>query len=171
MRALFLLLVLSYGFRIELPVERHLWWIQSSAWVAIVYLAATLAGPLYRFGISIPGQRRDWGLATWLAASTHAGLAYGLGLAENIAWEPQLRAGAGALLLLTALAATSFRWRVPAWKVLHQGVYLAALLILLHAAQAPRIPWGAGIALLGAAAVLAGIRVGRAKRQPERDPG
>jgi len=87
--------------------------------------------------------RRALGLYAFFYASLHfmifIGLDYGFNL--RLIWlefdqKRYILAGAGALLLLTPLAVTSFNlWKRRLgknWKHLHQLVYLAALLAVTH---------------------------------------
>ncbi len=87
--------------------------------------------------------RRPLGIYAFLYASTHflvfTGLDYGFDfdilVQENLD-KPYILIGAIALLILLALAVTSFQWWMKRlgkrWKQLHRLIYPAALLVLLH---------------------------------------
>jgi sulfoxide reductase heme-binding subunit YedZ len=88
--------------------------------------------------------RRSLGLLTFFYACIHA-LCYGLldmswawdEIAQDIAKRPFIAVGVAAMLLLTALAATSFNAAVKAmgakrWRQLHRAVYGIAVLAILH---------------------------------------
>ena len=87
--------------------------------------------------------RRPLGIYAFLYASAHflvfTGLDYGFDLAllvqENLD-KPFILIGAIALIILLALAVTSFQWWMKRlgkrWKKLHRLIYPAALLVLLH---------------------------------------
>ena len=108
----------------------------------VLSLACTPAHKLFgwRFALKI---RRPLGLYTFLYAFAHfltfAGLDYGFDLdllPEAIFEKPFILLGATALLILLALAATSFRWWMKRlgknWKRLHRLIYLAAPLVIIH---------------------------------------
>jgi sulfoxide reductase heme-binding subunit YedZ len=88
--------------------------------------------------------RRSLGLLTFFYACIHA-LCYSLldmswawdEIAQDITKRPFIAVGVAALLLLTALAATSFNAAVKAmgakrWRQLHRAVYGIAVLAILH---------------------------------------
>ena len=88
--------------------------------------------------------RRSLGLLTFFYACIHA-LCYSLldmswawdEIAQDIAKRPFIAVGVAAMLLLTALAATSFNAAVKAmgakrWRQLHRAVYGVAVLAILH---------------------------------------
>jgi sulfoxide reductase heme-binding subunit YedZ len=88
--------------------------------------------------------RRSLGLLTFFYACIHA-LCYSLldmswawdEIAQDIAKRPFIAVGVAAMLLLTALAATSFNAAVKAmgakrWRQLHRAVYGIAVLAILH---------------------------------------
>ncbi len=91
--------------------------------------------------------RRALGLYAFLFAAAHFIIFVGIDYEFN--WE-YLKAdlldkryifvGAAALLILAALALTSFRWWMKRmgkkWKLLHRLVYLAGLLVIIHYAWA-----------------------------------
>ena len=108
----------------------------------VLSLACTPANTLFgwRFALKI---RRPLGLYAFLYAFGHfltfAGLDYGFDLdllPEAILEKPFILIGATALLILTALAVTSFQWWMKRlgknWKRLHKLIYLAAPLVVLH---------------------------------------
>lgn len=124
---------------------------QFYALTAVTYLYfALLASPLYMVFPKLPTKgwhlvaRRAIGVSAFFFALTHASLAF-FGL---IGGFPGLRflslkyliaisCSFTALLILSAMAATSFNFMVKKlgkkWKMLHRLVYLAALLITIHA--------------------------------------
>lgn len=88
--------------------------------------------------------RRSLGLLTFFYACIHA-LCYSLldmswawdDIAQDIVKRPFIAVGVAGLLLLTALAATSFNAAVKAmgakrWRLLHRAVYGIAVLAILH---------------------------------------
>jgi sulfoxide reductase heme-binding subunit YedZ len=88
--------------------------------------------------------RRSLGLLTFFYACLHA-LCYSLldmswawdEIAQDIVKRPFIAVGVAGLLLLTALAATSFNAAVKAmgakrWRQLHRAVYGIAVLAILH---------------------------------------
>jgi sulfoxide reductase heme-binding subunit YedZ len=118
--------------------------------IAIILLALSLActpvNMLFRFSPVIK-VRRALGLYAYMYAAIHflifAGLDYGFNLElilQTIAEKRFIVVGFTALLLLTVLAATSFRWWMVKlgknWKRLHRVVYLVNLLVVLHFAWA-----------------------------------
>lgn len=112
----------------------------------VLTLACTPANTLTGFRKTIH-LRRPLGLWAFFYALMHfaifSALDYGLdwGLLRGAIFEkPYIIIGLSALLILTALAATSWGWWKKTlgklWKRLHQLVYLASLLVLLHFAWA-----------------------------------
>ncbi|MEY3999127.1 MAG: Sulfoxide reductase heme-binding subunit YedZ [Pseudomonadota bacterium] len=88
--------------------------------------------------------RRSLGLLTFFYACTHA-LCYSLldmswawdEIAQDIVKRPFIAVGVAAMLLITALAVTSFNAAVKAmgakrWRQLHRAVYGIAVLAILH---------------------------------------
>ena len=91
--------------------------------------------------------RRSLGLYTFMFAAMHfvifIGIDYGFDwefLRLDIINKRYILVGATALIILTLLAATSFRWWMKRlgkrWKALHRLIYLAAPLVVLHYAWA-----------------------------------
>jgi sulfoxide reductase heme-binding subunit YedZ len=87
--------------------------------------------------------RRPLGLYAFLYAAGHfilfSGVDYGFNLRfiwADVGNKPYIWVGLATLLILLALAVTSFRWWMrhlgKAWKRLHKLVYLAAPLVILH---------------------------------------
>jgi sulfoxide reductase heme-binding subunit YedZ len=123
--------------------------------------------------------RRMLGLFTFFYAVTHmlcyAWLDMGLDagdIARDIAKRPFILVGTLALLLLTALAATSFNRAVKAlgaanWRSLHRAVYAIALLALLHFfwMRAAKRNFGEWSVYAGVIAVLLGWRLVQAWRR------
>lgn len=94
---------------------------------------------------------------------------------EDVAKRPYITVGVSALLLLTPLAATSTSGMIRRlggrrWRRLHQLVYVAAVLGVLHylwlAKVGVRTPWAYATVL----ALLLGIRVADALRRRSRRP-
>ena len=125
---------------------------QIYALVAITYLyIALLATPLTRLFVFLPfrGQyikaRRAIGVSAFFFSLLHAGFAFfgklggfaGLGFLDS---KYLLAVGFSflALVILSLLSLTSFDYMVskltfPRWKFLHRFVYLAGILIVMHA--------------------------------------
>ena len=125
--------------------------IQAYAFLAIAYLyIALLASPLYSAFPNFPWRpiyikaRRAIGVSAFFFGLLHGGLAFfislggfrGLGFL-NAEGLTAVTLGAVALLILSLLAFTSFDYFVKKlgtrWKQLHRLVYLAGLLIIIHA--------------------------------------
>lgn len=112
----------------------------------ILSLACTPLHTLFRIP-ALSGLSRPLGLYAYLYAAIHllifVGLDYGFQLSllwQDINEKRYIFAGLAAFLVLSALAATSFRWWMVRlgknWKRLHRLVYLANLLVVLHFAWA-----------------------------------
>jgi sulfoxide reductase heme-binding subunit YedZ len=140
-------------------VELELLLVRSTGWIAAVLLLLAVAWT---------GRwRRRFGLASWGAALVHFGATQATPLLPELAlviYEPHLRAGATALVVLTFLGATSFptlvdRLRIRQWKALHRAVYFALLLVLHHALLSPHLPRFGAIALATAVILLIARRL------------
>lgn len=161
-----------------------LWWMaRGTGWTALgllmLALCVTPAGAIARRlgggGGShwVTPLRRALGIAAASLALVHAAVALGgyLRGAWAAVWSwPYLRAGLVALLVLTALLATSFpavvrRLRIRHWKVLHRLAYAAAALTLVHLLLSPFAPRAITVGLF-AALLLVGLgrALGRAGR-------
>jgi len=119
---------------------------------AIYFLALSLAcTPLNTiFGLrQAIAVRRPLGLYAFMFAAAHflifIGLDYGFDLAIlllDVGTKKYIFAGALALLILTPLALTSFKWWMKRlgknWKRLHRLVYLAAVAAVFHFAWAKK---------------------------------
>ena len=161
-------------------------------------------GPLCRLNpafLPLLYNRRHLGVAMCLTALVHASFAvfqfHALGdanpilsvLASNqavgsIAGFPFELLGAGALLILVLMAATSHDFWLsvltpPIWKALHMLVYLAYALLVGHVAlgamqaePGPAIPLllGAGAVLVIGLHLVAGLKERRADREPNDRP-
>jgi sulfoxide reductase heme-binding subunit YedZ len=124
-------------------VELELGLVRTTGWIAAVLLILAIA----------PNKRqRTFGLGSLTFAVVHLTIGLATPLVADVIlliYEPHLRAGATALLVLFFLGATSFprlvkRAGIKQWKPLHRAVYLAALLVLHHALLSPHLPrWGA----------------------------
>jgi sulfoxide reductase heme-binding subunit YedZ len=158
-------------------VAREVWLARLSGWVALAFLLlALLATPVARLALLarrplpnawVSAVRRACGVASALLATTHALVALSGYLGWN--WDvllhrPYLRAGGVALLVLGALAATSFSrvvqvLRLTVWKELHRLAYVAFALALLHLVLSPFAPrlWTLGV--LGAVLLLGFLRI------------
>ena len=130
----------------------------------VLSLACTPLNTVFGFKPALT-VRRALGLYAFLYASLHfaifVGLDYGFNLEylwEAIFEKPFALVGFATGLILLALAITSFRyWQKrlgQRWKRLHQLVYLAGLLAVLHYTWAVKadlrqpLAWGALVALL-----------------------
>jgi methionine sulfoxide reductase heme-binding subunit len=91
--------------------------------------------------------RRTLGLYAFLFAAAHFTIFIWIDydfnwefLKADILDKPYIFVGATALLILSALAFTSFRWWMKRmgknWKLLHRLVYLAGVLVVIHYAWA-----------------------------------
>lgn len=112
----------------------------------VLSLSATPLNTLFNFRAALK-VRRALGLYAFLYALTHffifVGLDYGFDIAllqEEILNKNYILVGLAALIILLALAATSFRWWMKKlgrnWKRLHKFVYVAGLLVVVHYAWA-----------------------------------
>ncbi|MGE5223261.1 MAG: sulfite oxidase heme-binding subunit YedZ [Omnitrophica WOR_2 bacterium] len=114
--------------------------------VAIILLVLSLActpiNTLFHWG-EVLRFRRALGLYAFLYAAIHLYIVVGIdyGFAFDLLWgdlngKPYIYAGAASMLILVLLAVTSFRWWMKylgkGWKRLHQLVYIAAPLAVLH---------------------------------------
>jgi sulfoxide reductase heme-binding subunit YedZ len=112
--------------------ERTILVVRGSGLLALTLLVASLLiGPM------APKLRRAFGLASAVVAIAHFTISINTAFVAEWAllfYEPLLRAGASTLLILIALAITSFpaRFQVARWKALHRLVYVAALLAYHH---------------------------------------
>ena len=112
----------------------------------VLSLACTPLNTLFGFRQAIT-VRRTLGLYAFLFAAAHftifIGIDYGLNLeflVADLSDKLYIFVGLTALVMLTLLAATSFKWWMKRlgkrWKSLHRLVYLAAPLVVLHYAWA-----------------------------------
>ena len=112
----------------------------------VLSLACTPLNTLFGFRQALT-VRRALGLYAFLFAATHfmifIWIDYGLNLEfllADISDKLYIFIGLTALIMLTLLAATSFKWWMKRlgkrWKSLHKLVYLAAPLVVLHFAWA-----------------------------------
>jgi methionine sulfoxide reductase heme-binding subunit len=108
----------------------------------LLSLACTPLNTLFRFSQAIR-LRRALGLYAFFYASLHLFIFtvvdYGLDwptLWQMLAEKRYIIAGLGTFVILVVLAVTSFRWWMKrmgkGWKRLHQLVYLAGMLAILH---------------------------------------
>lgn len=125
------------------PIERLL---HHTGWWALVLLLASLAVTPAR---RITGRneliklRRPLGLFAFFWATVHLGIYVGLDqvfgwsfILEDVAERPFITVGVAAWLILLPLALTSTRGWIrrlgKRWTRIHQGVYLAAVLGVIH---------------------------------------
>ena len=119
---------------------------------ALIYLLFSLAcmplNALFGFRQALK-VRRALGLYAFMFAAVHLGIFVGLDyvfdwtlLWLDVANKRYVFVGAGAMLILLALAVTSFRWWMKRlgknWKRLHRLVYLAGMLVVVHYAWAKK---------------------------------
>lgn len=123
--------------------------------------------------------RRLLGLFAYFYAVLHVGvyLAIDQGLAlgfilEDVAERPYVTAGAGAFLILTALAVTSTRGWIRRlgrrWRHLHRLVYPAGALVVLHFVWQEKV---LTLEVLGYALVFAGLMLFRVPWRKLWPPG
>lgn len=119
---------------------------------ALIFLLLSLACTPVNllFGVrQALGLRRSLGLYAFMFASLHfltfIGLDYAFNvqfLWQDVANKRYIWMGAGALLILTPMAVTSFKWWMKRlgknWKRLHRLVYLAGVLVIVHYAWAKK---------------------------------
>jgi sulfoxide reductase heme-binding subunit YedZ len=145
--ALWILALAAAG---ELTVNPYQAVEQRTGRIALIFLmlalACTPANLLFGWRQAIR-HRRTLGLYAFAYASVHllilVGLDYGWSfrlLRADLDTKPFIWVGASALLILSALAATSFviwkRRLGKNWKRLHRLVYVAVLLVVIHFAWA-----------------------------------
>lgn len=153
-------------------VERELWLVRGTGWVALAALALALcATPVARLSswlgrapraADVTRWRRALGVTSAAVAALHATITLGTYLDGS--WEivpdwPYLRAGLAALLILLSLWITSYPRVVRAlglklWKELHRLAYVAGLLVLQHVWLGP---FGDRALALAVAAVVVGV--------------
>lgn len=108
----------------------------------VLSLACTPLNTLLHWG-EVLRIRRALGLYAFLYAAIHLYIVVGIdyGFAFDLLWgdlsgKPYIYAGAASMVILILLAATSFRWWMKhlgmGWKRLHQLVYIAGPLAILH---------------------------------------
>lgn len=148
---------------------------------AVYFLIASLCvTPLLRLGrVNLMKFRRPLGLLSASYAGLHllAWVVLDMGLRweqtlRDIARRPYLTIGMVVLVILAVLAATSSnaairRLGVRRWGVIHRLVYLAAPLALFHWLLAHKIWPAKPLLILGAVAILLGLRLvwARARRR------
>lgn len=166
------------GFLLPYSVEREVWWLKSSGYLALGALFLSLSmTPLARLqpllGVegfsrsSLMALRRRFGIAAALFGALHGGLALTTYLEGS--WRvafasPYLRAGVASLAILLALLATSFprltgRLRVRLWRELHRLIYVAAFFLAQHLLLSPFAPRGRSLLLSALLLLLLGLRV------------
>lgn len=153
-------------------LERELFWLRASGWLAVsALLLALSATPLGRLiglasrrplGPWIASLRRALGISAAALATLHGALALRTYLGGSLAhlWDlPWVRGGVLAWAILLALWITSYpriveRLRVRSWKPLHRLAYVAALFALQHTLLSPLAPRGWVLGVFGAALVI-----------------
>jgi len=147
----------------------------------VVSLACTPANLVFGWRAALR-HRRTLGLYAFVYAGIHllilVGLDYGFAfrlLRADLSGKPFIWVGAAALMILAAMAATSFPiWKKRLgknWKRLHRFAYLAALLVVVHFVWARKgnlaglsgdilLPLAYGAAALG----LLAMRLGPVRR-------
>ncbi|SEI06929.1 sulfite oxidase heme-binding subunit YedZ [Paracoccus alkenifer] len=144
---------------------------------AVYFLVASLCvTPLLRLArINLMKFRRPLGLLSASYAALHllAWAVLDMGLRweqalKDIARRPYLTIGMAALVILLILAATSSnaairRLGARRWGAIHRLVYLAAPLALFHWLLAHKIWPGKPLLILGAVAILLGLRLAWAR--------
>jgi len=147
----------------------------------VVSLACTPANLVFGWRAALR-HRRTLGLYAFVYAGVHllilVGLDYGFAfrlLRADLSGKPFIWVGAAALMILAAMAATSFPiWKKRLgknWKRLHRFAYLAALLVVVHFVWARKgnlaglsgdilLPLAYGAAALG----LLAMRLGPVRR-------
>ncbi len=160
--------------------------IRAFATAAFLLLHLILAiGPLSRLDkrfLPLLYNRRHLGVLMFLLALVHGVLSiiqfHGFSdrpaIVNLIDSFPSFQlAGAAALVILAAMAATShdlwLHWLTPpVWKCLHMSVYIAYVLLVAHVAfgylQAERSPIPLALTLIGAL-VLSGLHIAAARRE------
>jgi sulfoxide reductase heme-binding subunit YedZ len=116
--------------------------------LVVLSLACTPLNTLFGFRQALT-VRRALGLYGFMYAALHFSifivLDYGLDwtlIPEAVFEKPYIVVGLSALVILTSLAVTSFKWWMKRlgknWKRLHRLVYLAAGLVIVHFAWASK---------------------------------
>jgi DMSO/TMAO reductase YedYZ heme-binding membrane subunit len=147
--------------------------VRSTGWSAFGLLAVTLA-----IGTICASWRRPFGLWTAAAAALHGAVSLESLLVPSIellAYEPHLRAGASALVILAILALTSFGAPVRAlglvhWKALHRSVYLALALAAHHVLLSPHAGRSLLLAVAIGAVLIAAAKLKARRRAGRSDP-
>src|SRR5215510_10903727 len=127
--------------------------VQATAILTFLFLSAAISiGPLSRLwtpAIRLVYFRRHLGVATWALAMSHAAVVMHYGNnwkpanilevlpGQKVAGIPFTLFGVGALLVLSAMALTSWdyflhRWTPARWKRLHMAVYAGYAFVVIH---------------------------------------
>jgi len=157
---------------------------QTYAFLTVTYLwVALMATPVTRFFPQLPGKgkyifaRRAIGVSAWCFGLLHAYFAFfgelgGFGLMRfwNGRTWTAIAASTTALMILTAMAATSTDWAIQSlgfarWKRLHRLVYLVGILVVFHAltlgSHFAKLSGTIPVIFLGAAGVLGVMEAAR----------
>lgn len=144
---------------------------QTGLWAFNLLIISLLFTPLSKwFGLRWVGYRRAVGLWAFAYAVIHVLVFYWLILGANLSsfgrelvQRPYIVLGAGALSLLLLLAATSNQFSMrrlkKRWKELHQWVYLAVMLVAIHALWQIKGDWGWPILQALVVVLLLGVRL------------
>jgi methionine sulfoxide reductase heme-binding subunit len=168
--------------------------VQGSAILTFLFLSAAISlGPLARLwrpATHLIYNRRHLGVTTWALAVFHAACVMHYGNSwkpanllevlpgQKILGVPFTLFGAAALLILTAMALTSWdyflhAWGAPAWKRLHMAVYLAYGFVVMHFLARllgePPVPRRLLILLVGVAGVVAALHIAAAIKEARGD--
>ncbi len=176
------------GFSLSFSLEREVWWLKASGYLALSSLFLSLSmTPALRFqqflamgGIpkaSWLAFRRSFGITAAVFGTLHAALVWTTYLGGS--WRvlfasAYLRAGLVSLVILLALAVTSFprltrRLRVGLWRELHRLSYVAALFLAQHLLLSPFAPKGRSLWLCVLLVVILSLRAlpGRSPFRPK----
>lgn len=162
------------------PLSAELAIAKGTGWVGLVALAATLGATLVGavFEVRVAPWRRAFGIAAAVGGGIHAALTISTPLVPSIElliYEPMFRAGATTLVILAALATTSFSaptraLRIRRWRDLHFLAYVAAVTATHHVALSSHasVGWLVAIAAYFGLALVARLIVRRRTRPPPR---
>ncbi|HWN92019.1 MAG TPA: Rieske 2Fe-2S domain-containing protein [Verrucomicrobiae bacterium] len=168
--------------------------VQGSAILTFLFLSAAISlGPLARLwrpATHFIYNRRHLGVTTWALAVFHAACVMHYGNSWNPAnllevlpgqklWGvPFTLYGVAALLILTAMALTSWdyflhAWGAPGWKRLHMAVYVAYGFVVMHFLARllgdPPVARRLLILLVGVATIVAALHIAAAIKEARGD--
>ena len=183
------------GRAIYRSIDLDVFLVEATAILTFLFLSAAISiGPLSRLwtpAMRFVYFRRHLGVATWALAMSHAAVVMHYGNnwkpanvlevlpAQKVAGIPFTLFGASALIILSAMALTSWdyflhAWTPAGWKRLHMAVYAGYALVVVHLTSRfvgdPPVAWR-GLTFFWAVALAvvtlhlaAAIREGRADR-------